>query len=148
MQAMFGGIPRSARHGTAPFAAAFIVATLATAGCLPGPNVPAGSRQLVITVTNDSLVPATLEVAPMGLGGLGRPIGQARWVGVARPASVAPGTQAVTFFIPPSSDWAIYANGGELIGPGDIGSHVGVLPIGIMIDRGGQPSWTSPGNWP
>lgn len=145
---MLEGIPRSARQAAAPFAAALIVAMLATSGCLPGPNVAAGSRQLVITVTNDSLVPATLEVAPMGLGGIGRPIGQARWVGVAQPASVPPGNQAVTFFVPPSSDWAIYANGGELMGSRDVGSHVGVLPIGIVIDRTGQPSWTSPGNWP
>lgn len=145
---MFAGMPRSARQAAAPLAAKLIVAALATSGCLPGAHAPAGSRQLVITVTNDSPVPAILEVAPMGLGGLGRPIGQARWVGVAQPASVPRGKQAVTFFVPPSSDWAIYANGGELIGPQDVGSHVGVLPIGIVIDRNGEPGWTSPGTWP
>jgi hypothetical protein len=145
---MFAGMPLSARQATAPLAAILIVAVLATSGCLPSPHAPAGSRQLVITVTNDSPVPAILEVAPMGLGGVGVPIGQARWVGVAQPASVARGEQAVTFFVPPGNDWAIYANGGELIGPLDVGSHVGVLPIGIVIDRNGNPGWTSPGNWP
>ena len=145
---MFAGMPRSARQATAPYAAMLVVATLATSGCLPGPYVPPGSRQLIITVKNDRLVPATLEVAPMGLGGLGRPIGQARGVGVAQPASVPRGEQAVTFVVPPSSDWAIYANGGELIGPLDVGSHVGVLPIEIVIDRSGDPGWASPGNWP
>ncbi len=54
----------------------------------------------------------------------------------------------MTFIVPPTDDWAIYANGGELIGPIDVGSHVGELPIGIVIDRNGQPGWTSPGNWP
>ena len=131
---MSAGTPRSARaaapFAAAPLAAALIVAALTTSGCLPGPHAPAGSRQLVITVTNDSSAPATLEVAPMGLGGAGRPIGQARWVGVAQPASLPPGTQAVTFFVPPGSDWAIYANGGELMGSRDVGSHIGVLPIG------------------
>ena len=124
---------------------------VAASGCLPGPNAPAGSRRLVITVTNDSMAPAIVEVARMGLGtggGSGRQVGRAGWVGVAQPASVPPGTQRVTFMVPPTDDWAIYANGGELIGPIDVGSHVGELPIGIVIDRNGQPGWTSPGNWP
>ena len=148
MRAMFAGIPRSARKPALPVAAAFILATLATSGCLPGPAMAPGSRQLIITVRNDSLVPATLEVAPMGLGGVGLPIGQARWVGVAQPASVPRGVHAVTFFVPPGRDWAIYANGGELIGPVDVGSHTGALPIEIVIDRNGDPGWTSPGDWP
>ena len=113
--------------------------------------MPIGSRQLMITVTNDSLAPVPVEVAPMGLGtggGTGQRVDRAHWVGVAQPASVPPGSHRVTFFVPPTDDWAIYANGGELIGPIDVGSHVGVLPIGIVVDRNGQPGWTSPGVWP
>lgn len=133
-------------HAVKSIALAAVVVALAA--CLSGPYMPAGSRQLVIAVTNESLAPAILEVAPMGLGGSNRPVGQARWVGSAQPGSVPPGTHPVTFLVPPTNDWAIYANGGELIGLMDVGNHVGELPIGIVIDRNGQPGWTSPGNWP
>ncbi len=133
----------------APLAAALLAAGLAMAGCLPGRSMPAGSRQVVITVDNQSPLGATIEVAPMGLGGqIGRPVGPARWVGVAEPGSVPPGRHPVSFLVPPTSDWAIYANGGELIGPLDIGSHLGTLPIEIVIMANGDPAWTSPGDWP
>lgn len=99
---------RRSQRATARLAVALLVAGQATSGCLPGPNVPAGSRRLVITVTNESLAPAILEVAPMGLGGSGggsgQQVGRARWVGVAQPASVPPGTQPVTFMVPPTND--------------------------------------------
>ena len=131
-------------------AVALLAVTLGA--CLPGVQMPAGSRQLVIAVTNDSPVPVPVEVAPMGLvgtgGGTGQQVGRGRWIGLAQPALVPPGTHRVTFVVPPTRGWAIYANGGELIGPSDVGSHVGVLPIGIVIDPDGHPAWTSPGNWP
>jgi hypothetical protein len=131
---------------------AAVVAACLPGGQMSGAQMPVGSRQLIITVTNDSPVPVPVEVAETGLGGTGggtgQQVGRAHWVGVAQPASVPPGSHRVTFVVPPTNGWAIYANGGELIGPLDVGSHVGVLPIGIVVDRNGQPGWTSPGVWP
>jgi hypothetical protein len=64
----------ASHHAVITIAVAAVIVALA--GCLPGPYVPPGSRQLVITVSNESLAPAILEVAPMGLGGSNQPIGR------------------------------------------------------------------------
>ncbi|HEY8168787.1 MAG TPA: hypothetical protein VIF84_08730 [Candidatus Limnocylindrales bacterium] len=112
------------------------------AGCLSNPGIPAGSSRHVITVSNSAAWPAVLEVGRGGLGGQAHPVGQANWVGVAQPATVPSGaTQPVTFFVPPSGDWSIYANGGELMGSRDVNGR-GRLDLGIQVDANGEPSWS------
>ena len=55
---------------------AIVVAACLPGSQMPGAQMPIGSRQLIITVTNDSLVPVAVEVAPMGLVGTGGGTGQ------------------------------------------------------------------------
>lgn len=116
---------------------------LLVTGCFSGPLPPAGTRPLPVTVMNLSHAPVILEVAPMGLGGvIGRPIGQPAWTGIARPTTVPPGAkQLVTFFVPQTRDWAIYANGGELMGSSDVGDRGG-LTLGIEVGPNGDPGWS------
>ena len=55
---------------------AVVIAACLPGAQMPGAQMPLGSRQLIITVTNDSLVPVPVEVAPMGLVGTGGGTGQ------------------------------------------------------------------------
>jgi hypothetical protein len=75
---MSAGISAFGRPSVAPAIAALIVA-LGTSGCLPGPIAPAGSRELVITVTNHSQAPAMREVAPIPIGIIIEPNGEPGW---------------------------------------------------------------------
>ena len=47
----------------------------------------------------------------------------------------------VRFFVPASGGWAIWANGGELMGEFDLKGKRGNVPMGIDIGRDGQPGW-------
>ena len=130
---------------------ALTLGAVLAAGCLPGPAMPAGSRELIIDVNNHSDAPAVLEVAGQGFGTNEAlmPVGRGRWVGLARPMIVPPNSsQPVSFFVPPDDRWSIYANGGELIMEIDVRGHTGKLPISIEIDPTRQPGWTSPRDWP
>ena len=85
-------------------------------------------------VANHAGRPATLVVASQG--------NVANVVGSAEPSVVPPGqTMTVSFFVPPSGQWAIWANGGELMGSGDLKGKRGNVPMGIDIDQNGQPGW-------
>jgi hypothetical protein len=124
--------------------------TLVLAGCgtglLPGdPARPAGGREWVITVTNNSNEPAILAVAEdvPNMGAL---------VGTAQPSSVPPRTtQDVVFTVPPGDGWAIFVNPsperGPLIISQDVPPNVsGRLPITIDIGPNGDPGAAMPGN--
>ena len=104
------------------------------AGCsaLPAPFV--GGDQIVVEVANRSARPATLSVSAPG--------DQQRVLGAADPAMVPPGvTMKVRFTVPPQGEWAIWANGGELMGSLDLQGLRGVLPMGIEIGKDGSLSW-------
>ena len=47
----------------------------------------------------------------------------------------------VRFFVPASGGWAIWANGGELMGEFDLKGKRGNVPMGIDIGQDGQPGW-------
>ena len=137
-----------AKAAPATLAATVLLAAMVV-GCLPGPQMPAGSRQLVISVQNGSSRPVPVFVASMGVSEPGGQVPATAVRGLAQPGIVPPMTTVqVVFTVPPTNDWAIYANGGELIGPADVGGHAGKLPIAIVISADGIPGWTSPGGWP
>jgi hypothetical protein len=120
-----------------------LIAGILLVGCeLATAPVPAGAIPLVMTVANASPQPARLVVSRSGA--LGDP------VGVAQPDTIPPGTTVkVRFLVPPAGDWAIWVNGGELIGPHDLQRRFGTrADMGIDIDPRGQLSWWCRGNCP
>jgi hypothetical protein len=124
---------KSIRVATAVLVAVTVV------GCF-GSGVPAGWRQLIVTVENQSAQPATLIVAEDGPV-MGRP------VGTVDPGIVPAGvTMDVVFGIPPGSRWAIFVNPrpeyGPLLMPADVPENaVGRQPFTITIGESGTPSW-------
>lgn len=111
------------------------------AGCdlLPVPVL--NGEVIVLDVANFSPQPARLVVAAPG--------DETRIVGAADPAFVPSGrTMKVRFFVPPTGSWAIWANGGELMGEHDVGKRRGVLPMGIEIGATGDLSWWCKENCP
>jgi hypothetical protein len=102
-------------------------------GCRTVPISIVDANLIVMSVHNSSAKPATLVVAAPG--------NVTTVVGISDPSVVAPGaTVMVGFRVPPGRDWAIWANGGELMGIVDVKQHRGNLSMGIDIDEGG-PSW-------
>jgi hypothetical protein len=96
---------------------------------------------IVIEVANHSPRPVPLVVAAPGE--------IQKIVGAANPAIVPAGaTVTARFSVPRSGSWAIWANGGELIGDLDVKGRRGPLPIGIDIDPNGDPSWWCRDNCP
>jgi hypothetical protein len=127
-------------------AALTLVLAACGTGLLPGdPARPAGSRDWIITVTNNSNESAVLAVAedrfPMG-----------DLVGTAQPRGVPPRTsQDVVFTVPPGGGWAIFVNPspqhGPLILSHDVPPDVsGRLPITIEIGPNGDASAGVPAN--
>ena len=145
-----GRLRSRARHHTArPLAIALV---LVLAGCgtgiFPGDvAMPAGSRQWVIQVDNQSAQDARLVVAADMM-----PVGEL--VGTATPAVVPPKTTVdVVFNVPPGQGWAIFVNPspqrGPLLLPQDVpADFAGELPIEVVIDVNGEPFTSMPGNMP
>ena len=121
------------------------VAVIAIVGILTAcagifePALPAGSRELLISVENQSAQPARLFVAEDEF-----PMGEA--VGTAVPDTIAPGaTERVTLTLPPGQNWAIFVNPTEEVGalihwadvPPDAG---GAVPLTITVQRNGLPT--------
>src|SRR5262245_27632690 len=111
-----------------------LVAGAIVGGCQMLPVPLAGGDLIVMEVRNRSGQPATLVVAAPGT--------IQDVVGAVDPAVVAAHqTVDVRFFVPSTGWWAIWANGGELMGKADVGARRGAIPMGIEIDAGGVPSW-------
>jgi hypothetical protein len=111
------------------------------AGCEVIPAPMLGGEAIVMDVANRSARPATLAVAAPGE--------ERKIVGSAAPAIVPPHTTVtVRFVVPPTGQWAIWANGGELMGSFDVKERRGKIPMGIDIDEGGSPGWWCQGNCP
>ena len=143
-QVAYGARPVSGEVKGIPVATATLVAVM-LAGCF-GSGLPAGWRQLIITVANHSSQPATLVVGDdrPGMGGPARPVGTVD-PGVV-PAKV---TMDVLFGIPPGSGWAIFVNPspeyGPLIRAADVPENAaGRQPFTISIGEGGTMSWGRP----
>jgi hypothetical protein len=122
-----------------------VLLTLALGGLVAGCEViPAsllGGDTIVMDVSNQSARRATLAVAAPGE--------ERKIVGSADPAIVpAHTTVTVRFLVPPAGQWAIWANGGELMGSLDLKGRRGKLPMGIDIGADGSPSWWCQGNCP
>jgi hypothetical protein len=110
-------------------------------GCEVIPASLLGGEAIVMDVANQSARPATLAVAAPGAEGT--------IVGSADPAVVpAHTTVTVRFLVPPTGQWAIWANGGELMGSHDVRGRRGKLPMGIDIGADGSPGWWCQGNCP
>jgi len=106
---------------------------------IPAPLL--GGDAIVMTVTNGSARPATLVVAAPG--------DVRKIVGTADPSIVPSGsTLTVRFVVPSTNDWAIWANGGELMGPFDLKGRRGKVPMGIDIGADGTPGWWCQENCP
>jgi hypothetical protein len=102
------------------------------------PLAPGGTRPLVMEVANQSGRPVPLVVATPGR--------TSDVVGVAQPALIPPGqTLQVRFFVPVSEAWAIYANGGELIGSIDAPERLAPGSYGIQIGPDGGAGWWAEG---
>jgi hypothetical protein len=124
--------PRIARRISLALLAVVVGAQLA--GCQFVPAELRGGELIVMEVENNSGRPAALAVAAQGN------IGEV--VGSAEPAVVPAGqTMTVRFFVPASGGWAIWANGGELMGEFDLKGKRGNVPMGIDIGQDGQPGW-------
>jgi hypothetical protein len=113
-------------------------------GIIPGDvAMPAGSREWIISVDNQSAEGARLLVAldTMPVGDL---------VGTANPAVVPPNTKSdVVFHVPPGQAWAIFVNPSSERGPLLLASDVppdvaGQLPITFHVDARGDPSMSIP----
>jgi len=88
---------------------------------------------IVMDVTNQSPRPATLVVARGDRGNV---------VGSVDPAVIPPrGNATVRFLVPPTGQWAIWANDGELMSDTDVGNQRGSIRMGIDIGPDGSPSW-------
>jgi hypothetical protein len=109
------------------------LAGLVTACALVEPAPPAGTALLQFQVSNQSAAPAEVAVHTRGR----------ELVGAAQPATVPPrSTVVVSFFVPIAGEWAIFANGGELMGSVDVRGRLGPRnDIGITIDGTGSLSW-------
>jgi hypothetical protein len=141
------------RPPTARFPAIAFAVTVMLAGCGMGvitgdparPAMPAGSREWIIEVDNQSAQPALLMVAEDTM-----PVGQL--VGVADPPQVPPKTkQDVVFSVPPGQTWAIFVNPGPERGPLILAMDVppdaeGRLPVAIVISPNGEPGAMSGDN--
>ena len=140
------------KHRRPSLTVAALVGTLLLAGCgtgvLPAQlEMPAGSRQWIIRVENQSDQDARLFVAedqsPMG-----------DLVGNANPATVPPRTTTdVRFTVPPGEGWAIFVNPtaerGPLLIEADVPPDVaGRLPIGFVVDKNGDIFMGTEGNLP
>jgi hypothetical protein len=116
-----------------------VLVAVTVVGCFRS-ALPAGWRQLIVTVENQSAQPATLLVAEDGPV-MGPP------VGTADPGVVPAGvTMDVVFGIPPGAQWAIFVNPvperGALLGAADVDENaVGRQPFTILIGESGSPSW-------
>jgi hypothetical protein len=111
------------------------------AGCDVLPVPVLNGELIVMDVANLSPRPARLAVAAPG--------DESQVVGAVDPAIVPAGrTMKVRFFVPPSGSWAIWANGGELMGDHDIKERRGILPMGIDIGPNGELGWWCNGNCP
>ena len=125
---------------------ASVVVSVILGGCgtgiLPeevvGPAMPAGSREWIIEVDNQSAQPARLMVAEDTV-----PVGDV--VGTADPAQVPPNTkQDVVFAVPPGQTWAIFVNPSPQRGPLILAMDVppdaqGRLPVSIIVSPNGDP---------
>jgi len=119
------------------------LATLLVAGCdflePDRPQLPPGTRALIIPVENRSNVPAVLVVAEDR-----QPVGRA--VGSAQPAAVPAGARIdVTFIVPNAPGWAIFVNPGPERGPlllhTDLRNCTGRVPAFIEVRPGGEAQW-------
>jgi hypothetical protein len=118
-----------------------VVIALWVSGCGVLPVPIGGGEVIVMNVANNSPGPARLAVA------MARDEG--RVVGTADPTIVPAGqTVLVRFVVPAGSHWSIWANGGELMGDFDLKGQRGNVPMGIVIDVNGSPSWWCEGNCP
>jgi hypothetical protein len=127
-----------------PIGRRFLLALLYGAlvlGCGLMPVPVLNGEVIVMEVANHGAQPATLVVASSG--------DERKIVGSAEP-SIVPAGQTVTvrFVVPPAGHWAIWANGGELMGDRDIGQRRGKLPMGIDIGGDGSPGWWCQANCP
>lgn len=110
-------------------------------GCGVIPTPLLDGQLIVMEVANRSPRPAILVVAASG--------DQGRIVGSVEPASVPAGqTVTVRFSVPPTGSWAIWANGGELMGESDLKGRRGDVQMGIDIGPDGTPSWWCQANCP
>ena len=107
------------------------------AGCdvLPAPIL--NGDLIVLQVKNGSPRPIPLAVAMPGA----RP-GEERVVGSVDPPIVPAGaTVMARFLVPRTGNWAIFANGGEMMSNFDVNDARGNLPMGIDIAVDGSQSW-------
>jgi hypothetical protein len=109
-------------------------------GVIPGdPAMPAGSREWIIFVDNQSAQPARLMVAEDTM-----PVGEQ--VGTVDPPQVPPGAkQDVVFRVPPGQTWAIFVNPSAERGPLILAIDVpadaqGRLPVSIIVTPNGDPT--------
>ena len=100
-----------------------------------------GGDVIVMEVANHSPRPVPLVVAAPGE--LGTVVGA-----VDPPIVPAGATVTARFSVPRSGTWAIWANGGELMGANDVKERRGALPMGIDIGQNGDPSWWCNENCP
>ena len=111
------------------------------AGCDVLPTPILSADVIVLQVMNSSPRPIPLTVAMPG--------DERRVVGSVDPPVVPPGaTVMARFLVPRTGQWAIFANGGELMGSVDIKERRGNLPMGIDISRDGSQGWWCQGNCP
>jgi hypothetical protein len=112
---------------------ALVIGGLA-AGCDVLPTPILSGDLIVLEVTNNSPRPIPLTVAMPG--------DERRVVGSVDPPLVPPGTTVMArFLVPRTANWAIFANGGELMGSVDVKERRGNLPMGIDIGVDGSQGW-------
>ena len=80
--------------------------------------------------------PRPVELAVASMGNVGEVMGRAE-PGVVPPRQ----TMSVNFFVPTSGQWAIWANGNELMGALDLRGKRGPVPMGIEVDANGGMGW-------
>lgn len=70
-------------------------------------------------------------------------------VGSVDPPLVPPGTSVkARFLVPRTGNWAIFANGGEMMGNFDLKQRRGNVPIGIDTVADGSQNWWCQENCP
>ena len=118
-----------------------LVATVLVAACQFVPPQLRGNDLIVMEVKNGAPRPLALVVATMS--------DESEVVGSAEPAVVPAGqTMMVNFFVPRSGEWAIWANGGQLMGEPDLRGRRGTVPMGIEVDSNGGLRWWCQGDCP